>query len=67
MEEYKGQTYNPKEDDGVTTESLFKVIDTNCGEAVDVRELLGLKEEDFQNNPELLEALKLMNIKDPQQ
>jgi len=57
MEEYKGQVYVPKEDDGVTTESLFKIVDQNNGAQVDVRELLGLEEADFQNNPELLEAL----------
>ena len=57
MAEYKGQPYNPAEDDGITTESLFKVVDGESGERIDVRELLGISEEDFKNNPELLQAL----------
>jgi hypothetical protein len=32
---------------------LFKVIDKDNGEVVDIRELLGITEEDFKNNPEL--------------
>ena len=58
---YKGQTYNPAEDDNITTESLFKVINADTGEHIDVRELLGVTEEDFAKNPELLNALMHMN------
>ena len=61
MEEYKGQKHNPVEDDQITTESLFKVLDAETGEWVDVRELLGVTEEDFKNNPELYEVMKQMN------
>jgi hypothetical protein len=31
------------------------------GQAMDVREVLGISEEDFKNNPELLEYLQEMN------
>lgn len=65
MQSYKGQAYNPIEDDGITTESMFKVIDGDTGERIDVRELLGLTEEDFKENPDLLNILKHMNIKAP--
>ena len=61
MDEYRGQRYNPAEDDGITTESLFKVIDGDTGEAIDVRELLGVTEEEFKANPELQAALAHMN------
>ena len=61
MANYKGQIYNPAEDDGITTESLFKVIDADTGEQIDVRELLGVSEEEFKANPELINALKHMN------
>ena len=61
MANYKGQIYNPAEDDGITTESLFKVIDADTGEQVDVRELLGVTAEEFRANPELINALKHMN------
>ena len=61
MTGYKGQRYNPAEDDGITTESLFKVIDGDTGEAIDVRELLGVTEEEFRSNPELQAALAHMN------
>ena len=61
MDQYKGQTYNPAEDDGITTESMFKVVDGDTGERIDVRELLGLTEEDFKENPDLLMVLKHMN------
>ena len=61
MANYKGQIYNPAEDDGITTESVFKCIDADTGEQIDVRELLGVSEEDFKNNPELVNALKHMN------
>ena len=61
MEGYKGQKYNPAEDDGITTESLFKVIDGDTGEAIDVRELLGITEEEFRANPELRQAIAHMN------
>ena len=61
MQSYKGQRYNPAEDDGITTESLFKVIDGDTGEAIDVRELLGVTEEEFRANPELRDAIAHMN------
>ena len=61
MQNYKGQRYNPAEDDGITTESLFKVIDGDTGQAIDVRELLGVTEEEFRNNPELRDAIAHMN------
>jgi hypothetical protein len=44
---------------------LFKVIDKDNGEVVDIRELLGITEEDFKNNPELAKVLKMMNNIDP--
>ena len=37
MDQYKGQAYNPAEDDGITTESMFKVVDGDTGESIDVR------------------------------
>ena len=61
MNYYRGQQYNPREDDNITTESMFKVINGDTGEVVDVRELLGVTEDDFKNNPELLDALMHMN------
>ena len=61
MSSYRGQKYNPAEDDGITTESLFNVIDADSGQQIDVRELLGLSEEDFKNNPDLLNCLQHMN------
>lgn len=57
MKSYKGQTYNPAQDDGITTESMFKIIDGETGEMVDVREMLGITEEDFKDNPDLLQVL----------
>lgn len=65
MKEYKGQKYNPREDDGITTESMFKIVDGETGERVDVRELLGLTEEDFKNDPTLLDVIKHMNTHAP--
>ena len=61
MQNYKGQRYNPAEDDGITTESLFRVIDGDTGDAIDVRELLGVTEEEFKANPELQAAIAHMN------
>ena len=61
MDTYKGQSYNPAEDDGITTESMFRVVDGDTGERIDVRELLGLTEEDFKENPDLLQVLQHMN------
>jgi hypothetical protein len=55
------------EDDGITTESMFKVVDGDTGEKIDVRELLGITEEDLKNNPDLLNILKHMNEKSPLQ
>jgi hypothetical protein len=40
---------------------MFKVVDGDTGERIDVRELLGLTEEDFKENPDLLQILKHMN------
>jgi len=40
---------------------MFKVVDGDTGERIDVRELLGLTEEDFKENPDLLQVLKHMN------
>ena len=60
MTNYKGQKYNPVEDDAITTESLFKVLDADTGKEIDVRELLGLTEEDFKDNPELASVLQHM-------
>lgn len=37
------------------------MLDAETGEWVDVRELLGVTEEDFKNNPELYEVMKQMN------
>ena len=61
MKTYKGQRYNPAEDDGITTEGLFSVIDADSGQAIDVRELLGVTDEEFKANPELQQALAHMN------
>lgn len=61
MEGYKGQKYNPAEDDGITTESLFRVIDASTGQVIDVRELLGVTEEEFKASPELQAAIAHMN------
>lgn len=44
---------------------MFKVIDKDSGEAIDIRELLGITEEDFKNNPELADVLKQMNVQEP--
>jgi hypothetical protein len=57
MKSYKGQAYNPEQDDGITTESMFKIIDGETGELIDVREMLGITEEDFKDNPDLLQVL----------
>ena len=46
---------------------MFKITDGDTGEKIDVRELLGITEEDFKNNPELLSVLKHMNLKMPVQ
>ena len=40
---------------------MFKVVDGDTGERIDVRELLGLTEEDFRDNPDLLNVLQHMN------
>ena len=61
MNYYRGQKYNPVEDDNITTESMFKVINADTGEAMDVRDMLGITEEEFKNNPDLLNALVHMN------
>ena len=65
MNNYKGQKHNPVEDDAITTESLFKVLDAETGQWVDVRELLGLTEDDFKNNPDLMDYIKHMNTVKP--
>lgn len=44
---------------------MFKVVDGDTGEKIDVRELLGLTEEDFRDNPELLQVLQHMNTIKP--
>lgn len=40
---------------------MFKVTDADTGEQIDVRELLGLTEDDFKDNPDLLNIIKHMN------
>ena len=40
---------------------MFSVIDADSGQAIDVRELLGVTEEEFKANPELQKALEHMN------
>jgi len=40
---------------------MFKVINADTGEAMDVRDMLGITEEEFKNNPDLLNALVHMN------
>jgi hypothetical protein len=42
--------------------SLVNVIDKETGEAMDVRSVLGLNEEDLANDPELLAMLQEMNM-----
>ena len=61
MEAYQGQDKTPEINDGITKESLLSIIDKKTGQAMDVREVLGISEEDFKNNPELLEYLQEMN------
>ena len=62
MQSYKGQRYNPAEDDGITTEGLFSVVDGDSGQAMDVRELLGVTEEELRAaGPEILAAMAHMN------
>lgn len=55
----------PKEDENITTQSLFKVTDKDTGEVLDVRELLGITEEDFRENPELYEVMMQMKTEAP--
>ena len=40
-------------------------MDKDTGEQIDVRELLGITEEDFRNNPQLLDVLQTMNLTMP--
>lgn len=61
MQNYRGQKYNPAEDDQITTESIFNIIDGDTGKRIDVRELLGVTEEEFAADPELQAALAHMN------
>jgi len=56
----------PHEDDQITLKNLVNIIDKETGEAMDVRSVLGLNEEDLANDPELLAMLKEMNMEMPQ-
>lgn len=57
MESYTKQAHVPHEDDQITLKNLVNVIDKETGEAMDVRSVLGLNEEDLKDNPELLAML----------
>ena len=61
MANYKGQAWNEEQDKNITTESLFKIIDADTGESVDVREILGITAEEFEANPELYSVMLNMN------
>jgi hypothetical protein len=65
MASYQGQDKTQEINDGITKESLLSIIDKKTGKAMDVREVLGISEEDFKNNPELLEYLQEMNAAVP--
>jgi len=65
METYTKQVHVPHEDDQITLKNLVNIIDKETGEAMDVRSVLGLNEEDLANDPELLAMLKEMNMEMP--
>lgn len=44
---------------------MFRVFDKDAGAMVDVREIMDITEEDFKENPELLNILKQMNETNP--
>ena len=53
--------------DELTIENMFMVYDKNAGAYVDVREIMDFTEEDFKENPELLDIIKQMNESNPVQ
>lgn len=44
---------------------MFQVFDKDAGAMVDVREIMDFTEEDFKENPELLNLIKQMNETNP--
>jgi hypothetical protein len=44
---------------------MFRVFDKDAGAMVDVREIMDFTEEDFKENPELLNIIKQMNETNP--
>jgi hypothetical protein len=51
--------------DELTIENMFMVYDKKAGAYVDVREIMDITEEDFKENPELLDIIKQMNETNP--
>ncbi len=44
---------------------MFRVYDKEAGEFMDVREIMDFTEEDFKENPQLLNIIKQMNETNP--
>ncbi len=51
--------------DELTIENMFRVFDKEAGAMVDIREIMDFTEEDFKENPELLNIIKQMNETNP--
>ena len=51
--------------DELTIENMFRVFDKDAGAMVDVREIMDFTEEDFKENPELLNIIKQINETNP--
>lgn len=51
--------------DELTVENMFRVFDKEAGAMVDIREIMDVNEEDFKENPELLNIIRQMNQSNP--
>jgi len=51
--------------DELTVENMFRVYDKEAGAMVDIREIMDINEEDFKENPELLNIIRQMNQSNP--
>ena len=51
--------------DELTVENMFRVFDKEAGAMVDIREIMDINEEDFKENPELLNIIRQMNQSNP--
>lgn len=71
MEQPKDQDHQqddvPEKDinDELTIESMFKIYDKDLDAYMDVREIMDFSEEDFKDNAQITQILKMMNENNP--